>query len=616
MSNLNNNGNSSQYPLTDTNMFVNLLANSDKLVSEGRRYEYNNNDHSEKNPELDDDHSKYVSERHNSEQHNTENDNYNYNHNTDTKNTDIRYSESYNNAQKSDTCNTKQITGNTNIKNEDENLTAEELMLRKLDMLRKLSELAQAGVKLSQNYNMNSDYKMMKYEYELHKGIRAKQNGINWMSSSSLNLIYGIEMLNEKYNPFDIKLKGWSEQMNADVNNYYDVFGELYEKYNQPGKNMAPELKILLMVSGSALKFHLTNTMMGSLPTLNTQLDEDPLLAEQLRQKAIAQKMKEQAAKNNEALKQNMTKEHQEAAQKAHDLNLIKQKELELQNLKRDNAQKNAELQSYKEKLLISQTQQNTNINKSQPINNAQPINRVMQQQQQMQQNLMQQQQQQMQQQQMQQQQMQQQQSPQNNMYQQQIKIPPAVQRMMQMQQNKQANYEDQMKQQFGLNNNSVIDNKLETLQAQTKYMEELEKLKALKIQKEKELEKELEKEKKNNFFDSDTSHSSQPSIHSDESNKTSKSNKSSKSSKSSVEYNINLKTILSDSKNKMLDMSSSEKIKDLGTVSQDEISRSNISLGKKKVKKDKSSKASKESGEKKDSSKVVKQKKTGISLF
>ena len=573
MSNLNNNANSSQYPLTDTNMFVNLLANSEKLVSEGKRYEYNNNDHSEKNPELDDDHSKYVSERHNSEHHNTENDNYN-------KNNDIKYSESYNNTshnntQKPDANNTNQIKQI----NEDENLTAEEIMLRKLDMLRKLSELAQAGVKLSQNYNMNSDYKMMKYEYELHKGIRAKQNGINWMSSMSLNLIYGIEMLNEKYNPFDIKLKGWSEQMNADVNNYYDVFGELYEKYNQPGKNMAPELKLLLMVSGSALKFHLTNTMMGSLPTLNTQLDEDPLLAEQLRQKAIAQKIKEQSVKNNEALKQNMTKEHLEAAQKAHDLNLIKQKELELQNLKRDNAQKNAELETYKQKLLISQTQQNTNINKSQQQNQMNIAQNN------------------------------------NNTYQQQIKVPPAVQRMMQMQQNKQVNFDDQMKQQFGLNNNSVIDNKLENLQAQTKYMEELEKLKMLKIQKELELELEkqkLEKQKqiKTKLADSETSESSKPSIYSDDSNKTSR------TSKSSVEYNINLKTILSDSKNKMLDISSSEKIKDLGTVSQDEISRSNISLGKKKVKKDKGSKDSAETKNKQNTPKVVKQKKTGISLF
>ena len=126
MSNLNNNANSSQYPLTDTNMFVNLLANSEKLVSEGKRYEYNNNDHSEKNPELDDDHSKYVSERHNSEHHNTENDNYN-------KNNDIKYSESYNNTshnntQKPDANNTNQIKQI----NEDENLTAEEIMLRKL----------------------------------------------------------------------------------------------------------------------------------------------------------------------------------------------------------------------------------------------------------------------------------------------------------------------------------------------------------------------------------------------------------------------------------------------------------------------------------------------------
>ena len=588
MSNLNNNGNSSQYPLTDTNMYVNLLANSEKLHSESKRYEYNNNDRSEKNPDLDDDHSKYISERNNSEHH-TDNENYNTNY----KNSDVKYSESYNNTSHNNT-QTQKIDANNKkaiVNNEDENLTAEELMLRKLDMLRKLSELAQAGVKLSQNYNMNSDYKMMKYEYELHKGIRAKQNGINWMSSMSLNLIYGIEMLNEKYNPFDIKLKGWSEQMNADVNNYYDVFGELYEKYNQPGKNMAPELKLLLMVSGSALKFHLTNTMMSNLPTLNTQLDEDPILAEQLRQKAIAQKMKEQATKNNEALKQNMTKEHQEATQKAHDLNLIRQKELELQNLKRENAQKNAELEAYKEKLLISQTQQNTNLNKSQQnqINNQMQQNQINNQ---MQQNPV---------------NNQMQQNPvnisqNNNIYQQQIKVPPAVQRMMQMQQNKQVNFEDQMKQQFGLNNNSVITNKLETLQAQTDYMEELEKLKALKMQK----EKELAKEKKNKLLDSDTSESSKVSVHSNETSK------SSKTSKSSVEYNINLKTILSDSKNKTLDMSSSEKIKDLGTVSQDEISRSNISLGKKKVKKDKESK---DSDKRKNTSKVVKSKKTGISF-
>ena len=106
-------------------------------------------------------------------------------------------------------------------------LAPEAQMLKKLDMLRKLGELAQYGVKLSQNYNMSSDYFTMKYEYELHKNIRAKQNSVNWMSSLMLNCIYGVEILNDKYNPFDLKLKNWSEQINADINNYYDIFGEI-----------------------------------------------------------------------------------------------------------------------------------------------------------------------------------------------------------------------------------------------------------------------------------------------------------------------------------------------------------------------------------------------------
>ena len=42
---------------TDTNLFVNMLANSDKLQSEGKRWNYNG----EKDPDLDDEHSKYLS---------------------------------------------------------------------------------------------------------------------------------------------------------------------------------------------------------------------------------------------------------------------------------------------------------------------------------------------------------------------------------------------------------------------------------------------------------------------------------------------------------------------------------------------------------------------------
>ena len=603
----NNYGNSSQFPITDTNMFVNMLANSDKLVSESKRWQYDG----EKNPELDDDHANYLNN--NISEHHTDNNDkekekekINSEHFTDNR-SEVRNTETK----------TEYKTEANSNKDEDAGLTAEELMLRKLDMLRKLSELAQAGVKLSQNYNMNSDYKMMKYEYELHKGIRAKQNGVNWMSSMSLNLIYGMEMLNDKYNPFDLKLKGWSEQMNADINNYYDVFGELYEKYNQPGKNMAPELKLLLMVSGSALKFHLTNTMMSNLPTLNTQLDEDPVLAEQLRQKAIAQKIKEQNQKNSEALKTAMTKEHEQATQKASDLNLIRQKEIEYQNLKRENAQKNAELEALREKLLMSQTQKNTQMNTG-PARNVQnqhmpqtiqrqvppPVNM----QQYNAENL------------------------QNLQGQQQIQMSPFVQKMLMAKKMQEQQLQEQMTQQYGLANNASVTNKLNNLQAQTNYMEELEKLKfirekeeekvkleKLKLEKLKEEENKRKLQKSSSSSSKSTSESSETSGESiqessETSTSSSESKNSSRSSKSNVEYNVNLKTILSDTKKNLKESGSSDKIQDLGTVDADEISRSNISLGKKRVKKDKESKDSKDTN-KSDKPKTVRQKKTGINF-
>jgi hypothetical protein len=51
----------------------------------------------------------------------------------------------------------------------------EELMNAKLDMLIKLCQLVNMGIKLSQNYTIESNYKIMKYEYELHNKIIEEQ---------------------------------------------------------------------------------------------------------------------------------------------------------------------------------------------------------------------------------------------------------------------------------------------------------------------------------------------------------------------------------------------------------------------------------------------------------
>jgi hypothetical protein len=146
-----------------------------------------------------------------------------------------------------------------------------ELKIKKLEMLNKLSELARRGHIISTNYDLNSDYNMMKYEYDLILKIKSKQAGIKWMNNVTLNIIGGLEFLNEKYNPFDLHLTGWSEVMRSDIDDYHDVFSELYDKYHSD-KSFPPEIKLLLMITFSAIKFNVAHSTFNVLPNLQNML--------------------------------------------------------------------------------------------------------------------------------------------------------------------------------------------------------------------------------------------------------------------------------------------------------------------------------------------------------
>ncbi len=354
--------NDSHLQSTVTDMLVENLANSEKLVPEEERWHFTKDQKAsfaksksrETVVDEDDNLANFIDDANSKNNHNS-------------KEQIFHTTNSHDNNDNND----------NKISDKDE-MSQNDLMLQRLDMLRKLGELANNGVKLSQNYNMNSDYNTMKYEYELHTSIRSKQNGINWMSSMMMNCIYGIEMLNETYDPFSLKLKGWSEQINADQSNYYEVFGELYEKYNKPGKNMAPELKLLLLVSGSAIKYHLGNAVMSTFMSNNvaSKLSDNPQLVEQLRQQAVADKIKQQSTKQNENLNTMMNKEHTLASQKMADLQMLKQKELEYLKMQQETIKQQEQYEQLKAKLhtpVIQQQQhaiqmpQHNNIIRSEP---------------------------------------------------------------------------------------------------------------------------------------------------------------------------------------------------------------------------------------------------------
>jgi hypothetical protein len=166
-------------------------------------------------------------------------------------------------------------------------LTKEEMLREKFKFLRKLEALEKKGVELSKKYSMESSLQEMMGEYETIMEEKTKLNSVKFQGNMLMAVINGIEFLNNKFDPFDIKLDGWSEQVNENITDYDDIFGELYEKYKSKA-TMAPELKLLFQLGGSAMMVHMTNTMFKSaMPGMDDILRQNPDLMRSFQNAAV-----------------------------------------------------------------------------------------------------------------------------------------------------------------------------------------------------------------------------------------------------------------------------------------------------------------------------------------
>jgi len=167
------------------------------------------------------------------------------------------------------------------------NLTEQELLREKFEILRKLESLEEKGANLSKKYSMDNDLDEMKGEYEFVMNEKEKSNSIKFQGKVLTTMITGLEFLNSKFDPFDIKLDGWSEQINENVEDYDEIFAELHEKYKSKAK-MAPEIKLLFQLASSGIMIHMTNTMFKSaLPGMDDIMRQNPDLMSQFTKAAM-----------------------------------------------------------------------------------------------------------------------------------------------------------------------------------------------------------------------------------------------------------------------------------------------------------------------------------------
>jgi hypothetical protein len=139
----------------------------------------------------------------------------------------------------------------------------------KQDMVYKFHRLESKGCKLSKKFNMHSDINEMRAEYSRIKRDSELNSSLKFSRRMLMACVSGMEFINKTYDPFQVELNGWSENVMENLNDgdYDNVFERLHDKYS--GKvNTPPEMELMLSLTGSALMFHITSSMFKNVPAM------------------------------------------------------------------------------------------------------------------------------------------------------------------------------------------------------------------------------------------------------------------------------------------------------------------------------------------------------------
>jgi hypothetical protein len=145
-------------------------------------------------------------------------------------------------------------------------------------MIKKLEEWHAKGlVKNNSHFSLDSDFTEVEDEYESALEDKRKKDSIKLQGWWFMTFINSVEYANAAFNPFDLNLDGWGEQVSEDIDSYDEIFCELYDKYK--GGKLAPEISLLLRVVFSAAVLNFSNKALSSAtPAFNDVIRQSPEL--------------------------------------------------------------------------------------------------------------------------------------------------------------------------------------------------------------------------------------------------------------------------------------------------------------------------------------------------
>lgn len=167
-------------------------------------------------------------------------------------------------------------------------MTPEQEATEKAAIINKIRRLSAKGIE-GNRMTMVNTLDEIKAEYARLVDSRNLESSIKFQRSTLLTCVTGLEFLNQKFNPLDVNLDGWSESVNENQEDFDEIFEELYDKYKDRSK-VAPEIRLVMTLGISAAMCHVTNTFFKSkMPGMDDILKRNPDLARQFAQAAATQ---------------------------------------------------------------------------------------------------------------------------------------------------------------------------------------------------------------------------------------------------------------------------------------------------------------------------------------
>ena len=166
-------------------------------------------------------------------------------------------------------------------------MTKDEIVSEKMDLLYRYGRLEGNGYKSGLSLNMRTPLETLRSEVTKLERMRNVQRSIRTQRKLLISFASGTEYCNKRYNPYKFALDGWSGEVLENIGDYDEVFEELHDKY-QDSVKMSAEIKLLTMIGGSGLMFHLSNTLFkSSTPELNDILKNNPDIMAQVQKAAL-----------------------------------------------------------------------------------------------------------------------------------------------------------------------------------------------------------------------------------------------------------------------------------------------------------------------------------------